>query len=306
MALAVLTGIPISAGISIGKAFFLNRSRLGQVPRQTIAPIMVPAEIQRLKDAFAAAPGRTGRHPRARPGRTQGPRPDHRFPPDDHERPQAHGCGLEPPGDPAHQRRMGSGKGHRRPGDHLQGLGRPLFPRAPPGRAPGGRSGPDPAPGPEGGLHGHRHPGRAHGLRPDPGRHRGAPGRQDHELHHGHGRQDLPCRHPGQVPGHPGRGGRVRPGGVRPGRQPGHRRPASTARSSWSPTRTSWLRYGDLKYQFESYRAGIIKNCHLPGETIDGYRIKVKANIELYEEVAQVLDQRRRRASACSAPSTPT
>jgi len=56
------------------------------------------------------------------------------------------------------------------------------------------------------------------------------------------------------------------------------------------PTEEELAAYGDLKYQFESYRGSITKNCHLPGETIDGYRLKVKANIELYEEVAQVID----------------
>ncbi|MEW5773188.1 MAG: phosphoenolpyruvate--protein phosphotransferase [Thermodesulfobacteriota bacterium] len=48
--------------------------------------------------------------------------------------------------------------------------------------------------------------------------------------------------------------------------------------------------YSSLKYQFESYQKSIIKNCHLPGETIDGYRVQVHANIELFEEVSQVLD----------------
>jgi len=47
---------------------------------------------------------------------------------------------------------------------------------------------------------------------------------------------------------------------------------------------------GDLKYQFEAYQKSIIKNCHLPGETIDGYRVHVHANIEFFEEVAAVLD----------------
>jgi len=56
------------------------------------------------------------------------------------------------------------------------------------------------------------------------------------------------------------------------------------------PSEEELTHYGDLKYQFEAYRASIIKNCHLPGETIDGYRIKVRANIELAEEVTQVAE----------------
>ena len=47
--------------------------------------------------------------------------------------------------------------------------------------------------------------------------------------------------------------------------------------------------YSDLKYQFEAYHAGIMRTCSLPGETIDGYRVEVLANIELFEEVTSVL-----------------
>lgn len=48
--------------------------------------------------------------------------------------------------------------------------------------------------------------------------------------------------------------------------------------------------YSDLKYQFESYHASIMRDCHLPGETIDGCRLQVLSNIELFEEVTSVLD----------------
>ncbi len=48
--------------------------------------------------------------------------------------------------------------------------------------------------------------------------------------------------------------------------------------------------YSDLKYQFEDYHSSIIRECSLPGETIDGYRINVLANVELMEEVSAVLD----------------
>lgn len=56
------------------------------------------------------------------------------------------------------------------------------------------------------------------------------------------------------------------------------------------PTEEELDHYSNLKYQFESYQKSIIRNCHLPGETIDGYRVQVLANIELFEEVSQVLD----------------
>ena len=48
--------------------------------------------------------------------------------------------------------------------------------------------------------------------------------------------------------------------------------------------------YTDLKYQFENYQKSIRRQSTLPAETLDGYRIDVQANIELVEEVPQVLD----------------
>ncbi|WP_028573825.1 phosphoenolpyruvate--protein phosphotransferase [Desulfonatronovibrio hydrogenovorans] len=48
--------------------------------------------------------------------------------------------------------------------------------------------------------------------------------------------------------------------------------------------------YTELKYQFEEYQSQVNRNCHLPAETIDGYKIQVFANIELFEEVAAVID----------------
>ncbi|GAB7082212.1 phosphoenolpyruvate--protein phosphotransferase [Megalodesulfovibrio paquesii] len=48
--------------------------------------------------------------------------------------------------------------------------------------------------------------------------------------------------------------------------------------------------YSDLKYQFENYQSSITRECGLPAETIDGYRVNVFANIEIFEEVAAVLD----------------
>ncbi len=48
--------------------------------------------------------------------------------------------------------------------------------------------------------------------------------------------------------------------------------------------------YTNLKYQFENYRREIMRHRELPGESRDGFRIKVMANIELFEEVRAVLD----------------
>lgn len=48
--------------------------------------------------------------------------------------------------------------------------------------------------------------------------------------------------------------------------------------------------FNERQAQFEEYQRKIIRRCHLPGETIDGYRVQVMANIDLFEEVAAVLD----------------
>ncbi|MBF0481156.1 MAG: phosphoenolpyruvate--protein phosphotransferase [Desulfovibrionaceae bacterium] len=56
------------------------------------------------------------------------------------------------------------------------------------------------------------------------------------------------------------------------------------------PDEDDLAHYSDMKYQFEGYQSAIIRSCHLPGETIDGYRVVVNANIELFEEVSSVID----------------
>ena len=55
MAKLVLTGIPVSAGIAIGKAFFMNRRLHGRIPRQTIAKHFVPGECERFDQGVAQA-----------------------------------------------------------------------------------------------------------------------------------------------------------------------------------------------------------------------------------------------------------
>ncbi len=57
-----------------------------------------------------------------------------------------------------------------------------------------------------------------------------------------------------------------------------------------SPSEQELAHYSDLKYQFEAYQGTISRCCHLPAETRDGYQVKVLANIELFEEVAAVID----------------
>ena len=55
MAQAIINGIPVSSGVSIGKAFFLNRSRFKNLPRQTIFGSSIDSESERLTAAFVAA-----------------------------------------------------------------------------------------------------------------------------------------------------------------------------------------------------------------------------------------------------------
>ncbi|WP_027720430.1 phosphoenolpyruvate--protein phosphotransferase [Maridesulfovibrio zosterae] len=48
--------------------------------------------------------------------------------------------------------------------------------------------------------------------------------------------------------------------------------------------------YYTLQNQFDDYQRTIMRGCQLPAETEDGYRVHVHANIELFEEVAAVID----------------
>lgn len=48
--------------------------------------------------------------------------------------------------------------------------------------------------------------------------------------------------------------------------------------------------YADLKYQFESYQQEVMQERYLPGETYDGFQVRLAANIELFEEVSAVID----------------
>lgn len=55
------------------------------------------------------------------------------------------------------------------------------------------------------------------------------------------------------------------------------------------PNESELADYLDLKYEFEGYQKRITKESKYPAETIDGYRLNVHANIELTKEVPQVL-----------------
>ncbi len=56
------------------------------------------------------------------------------------------------------------------------------------------------------------------------------------------------------------------------------------------PTQEEIARYEGLRDEFERFRLEIVRAAHLPAETLDGHQIKVKANIELLEEVPVILE----------------
>ncbi|SKA64583.1 phosphoenolpyruvate--protein phosphotransferase [Desulfobaculum bizertense] len=79
------------------------------------------------------------------------------------------------------------------------------------------------------------------------------------------------------------------------------------------PSEEELAHYTELQNRFETYQKSIHRNCHLPGETIDGFRVAVHSNIELFEEVAAVLDYGgegiglfRTEYSYMNRPSLPT
>jgi phosphotransferase system enzyme I (PtsI) len=289
MAKAVLTGIPISGGISIGKAYFLNRSRLGQLPRLVIEEELVPAEITRLEEAFAQAKTELA----AVRDRVPAELKDHALIIDSH---------LMIMGDP---KLMGAAVTHlkslhvnaewalERAVADLEGafkaLDDPYFRE------------------------------RLQDVRLVAERVQSKLLGQKADFHATHHRVVLMAydltpadtvelqvdrimsfatvlggktSHAGIMAKSLGIPAVVGVAGLEEAVADGNLVILDGLKGKIivEPDEEELGRYGDLKYQYESYRTSIVKNCHLPGETIDGYRIKVKANIELYEEVAQVID----------------
>ncbi|WP_456434467.1 phosphoenolpyruvate--protein phosphotransferase [Thermosulfuriphilus sp.] len=56
------------------------------------------------------------------------------------------------------------------------------------------------------------------------------------------------------------------------------------------PSSEEIARYEGLRDEFERFRLEIVRAAHLPAETLDGQQIKVKANIELLEEIPVILE----------------
>ncbi|RLB89299.1 MAG: phosphoenolpyruvate--protein phosphotransferase [Deltaproteobacteria bacterium] len=64
----------------------------------------------------------------------------------------------------------------------------------------------------------------------------------------------------------------------------------STGAVILDPDEETLAQYHDRKDLFEKFHASVTRISHLPAETTDGHRLTVSANIELFEEVASVID----------------
>ncbi|WP_243360368.1 phosphoenolpyruvate--protein phosphotransferase [Fundidesulfovibrio terrae] len=289
MALATISGIPISAGIAIGKAYFINRSNFGQVPRQTLADDMVDAEAQRLRDAFAEAKAELG----AIRDRVPAELKDHALIIDSHlmimSDPKLQGSALNH----LTQLRINAEWALEKAVSDLEeafnALDDPYFrERAQDVRLVADRV--------RALLMGRKVDFKALGSRAVLMAHDLTPADtvelQVDKIMGFATVQGGKTSHAGILAKSLGIPAVVGAAGIEETVQDGNLVVVDGLKGMVvvEPDEDELARYGDLKYQFESYRAGIIKNCHLPGETIDGYRVKVKANIELYEEVAQVID----------------
>ena len=57
-----------------------------------------------------------------------------------------------------------------------------------------------------------------------------------------------------------------------------------------NPTDQTLIQFEERKDRYEAYMAGIIRDSHIPAETVDGVHFQVMGNIELPEEVVSVID----------------
>ncbi|WP_243310682.1 phosphoenolpyruvate--protein phosphotransferase [Fundidesulfovibrio agrisoli] len=289
MALATLTGIPISAGIAIGKAFFLNRSQFGQVPRLALPGEQVEPEAQRLRDAFEQAK----RELAAIRERVPAELKDHALIIDSHlmimSDPKlmgsalTHLTGLRINAEWALEKAVADLE------EAFNALDDPYFrERLQDVRLVADRV--------RGKLMGQKVDFKTLGSRAVLMANDLTPADtvelQVDKIMGFATVQGGKTSHAGILAKSLGIPAVVGVGGMEAAVQDGHLVVVDGLKGQVivEPDEEELARYGDLKYQFESYRGAIIRNCHLPGETLDGYRIKVKANIELYEEVAQVID----------------
>jgi len=289
MALATVSCIPISAGIAIGKAYFINRSNFGQVPRQALAEDLVEEEATRLKDAFAQAKSDLAAIRERVPAELK----DHALIIDSHlmimSDPKLQGSALNHLTTLRINAEWALEKAVADLEEAFNALDDPYFrERAQDVRLVADRV--------RAQLMGQKVDFKTLGSRAVLLAHDLTPADtvelQVDKIMGFATVQGGKTSHAGILAKSLGIPAVVGAGGMEEVVQDGNLVIVDGLKGLVlvEPDEDELARYGDLKYQFESYRAGIIKNCHLPGETIDGYRIKVKANIELYEEVAQVID----------------
>ena len=289
MALATLSCIPISAGIAIGKAYFINRSNFGQVPRQALAEDLVEEEAARLRAAFAQAKSDLAAIRERVPAELK----DHALIIDSHlmimSDPKLQGSALSHLATLRINAEWALEKAVADLEEAFNALDDPYFrERAQDVRIVADRV--------RALLMGQKVDFKTLGSRAVLLAHDLTPADtvelQVDKIMGFATVQGGKTSHAGILAKSLGIPAVVGAGGMEEVVQDGNLVVVDGLKGLVlvEPDEDELARYGDLKYQFESFRAGIIKNCHLPGETIDGYRIKVKANIELYEEVAQVID----------------
>jgi phosphoenolpyruvate-protein phosphotransferase (PTS system enzyme I) len=57
-----------------------------------------------------------------------------------------------------------------------------------------------------------------------------------------------------------------------------------------NPTADTLLKYHQKKAEYDEFEIGLLKHKDLPGETVDGFRVKLLANIEIMEELPSVIE----------------
>lgn len=57
-----------------------------------------------------------------------------------------------------------------------------------------------------------------------------------------------------------------------------------------NPTADTLLKYHQKKAEYDEFEIGLLKHKELPGETVDGFKVKLLANIEIMEELPSVIE----------------
>jgi len=271
MALATLSCIPISAGIAIGKAYFINRSNFGQVPRQALAEDLVEEEAARLTEAFAHAKDDLAAIRERVPAELK----DHALIIDSHlmimSDPKLQGSALNHLTTLRINAEWALEKAVADLEEAFNALDDPYFrERAQDVRLVAGRV--------RAQLMGQKVDFKTLGSRAVLLAHDLTPADtvelQVDKIMGFATVQGGKTSHAGILAKSLGIPAVVGAGGMEEAVQDGNLVIVDGLKGLVliEPDEDELARYGDLKYQFESYRAGIIKNCHLPGETIDGYR----------------------------------